>query len=195
MQIIKNIQIDDRLTGPLLKYLNPIFANSVNVNGLANLSCDKLSIPLDAKAKNSAEIVGEVSVSNLRLTASDLLGQILLVVGGSAAGTVITIHPTKFILRDGFLRYDDMQMDIGNNPVNFKGVIGLDKSLDMTVTLPYTTRGTTVRVDRQPIAPRITLPLKGTVDKPTIDVGKLIENQAGQQLEDQLKKGLEKLFR
>lgn len=195
MQIIKNVQIDDRLTGPLLKYLNPIFANSVNVNGLANLSCDKLSIPLDAKAKNSAEIVGEVSVSNLRLTASDLLGQILLVVGGSAAGTVITIHPTKFILRDGFLRYDDMQMDIGNNPVNFKGVIGLDKSLNMTVTLPYTTRGTTVRVDRQPIAPRITLPLKGTVDKPTIDVGKLIESQAEQQLEDQLKKGLEKLFR
>jgi hypothetical protein len=88
-----------------------------------------------------------------------------------------------------------MQIDVGNNPINFKGSIGLDKSLDMTVTLPYTTAGRTARTDRETSGARITLPLKGTVDKPQLDTGKLIELQLKGQLEEQLRKGLENIFK
>lgn len=131
----------------------------------------------------------------MRLQTSDLLGQIISIVGGRAGQTVITVHPTQFVLKDGFVRYDDMQMDIGDNPVNFKGVIGLDKSLDMTVTLPYTTEGRTARVDRETKGVRITLPLTGTVDKPQIDTEKLFQNQLNQQLDNLLQKGLEQIFK
>jgi len=134
-------------------------------------------------------------MDKVRLQASDLLGQILTAAGTSASGADITIRPTKFVLRDGFLRYDDMQMDVGDNPVNFKGVIGLDKSLDMTITLPYTVQGRTVGIGKQTSGQRITLPLKGTIDKPELDLGKLLEGQLKQQLEDQLRKGLEELFK
>jgi hypothetical protein len=103
----------------------------------------------------------------------------------------ITIRPTRFILQNGFLRYDDMQMDVGNNPVNFRGVIGLDKSLDMTVTLPYTTAGRTARVGKEVEGARISLPLRGTIDKPELDLGKLLENQLKQQLQERLMKELE----
>ncbi len=194
MQIMKDIRINDQTTGKLLKYLNPIFADAANVNGIANLNCEKLSIPLNAAAKNKAEIVGTVSISQLNLQTSDFLGQLLTVVGGGVRGTIITIHPTRFVLRDGYLRYDDMQMDIGDNPVNFKGVIGLDKSIEeMSVTLPYTTEGRTIRTGSQS-ARRITLPITGTVDNPKLDVGKLLENQLKQELENQILKGLEDIF-
>ncbi len=193
MQIIKDIKINDQTTGKLLKYLNPIFANAANVNGIANLNCEKLSIPISAAAKNNAEIIGTVSISQLNLQTSDFLGQILSIVGGGVRGTIITIHPTRFVLRDGFLRYDNMQMDVGDNPVNFKGTIGLDKSLDMSVTLPYTTEGRTIRVGGEN-ARRITLPITGTVDNPKLDVGKLLENQLKQELEEQLRRGLEDIF-
>ena len=193
MQIIKDIKINDQTTGKLLKYLNPIFANAANVSGIANLNCEKLSIPLSAAAKNKAEIVGTVSISQLNLQTSDFLGQILSVVGGGVRGTIITIHPTRFVLRDGFLRYDNMEMDVGDNPVNFEGVIGLDKSLNMTVTLPYTTEGRTIRVGGES-ARRITLPITGTVDNPKLDVGKLLENQLKQEAEELLRKGLEDIF-
>ena len=191
MQIVKDIKVNDETTRTLLKYLSPIFANAVNVSGIANLSCEKLAIPISAAAKNRAEIIGTISMNQLRLESSDLLGSILSLVGTSGRGTDITIHPTRFVLQEGFLRYDDMQMDIGDNPVNFKGVIGLDKSLEMTVTLPYTTGGRTVRIGRESVGQRITLPLKGTVDKPQLDTAKLLE----QQLKDQLRKGLEGLFK
>ena len=193
MQIIKDIKINDQTTGTLLKYLNPIFANSANVSGIANLNCEKLSIPLSEAAKNKTEIIGTVSISQLRLQTSDVLSQILTVVGGSSGSTVITIHPTRFVLQNGYLRYDNMQMDIGDNPVNFTGTIGLDKSLDMKVTLPYTTQGRTIRIGNTS-ARRITLTFTGTVDNPKLDLGKLLEDQLKQEAGEQLQKALEDIF-
>lgn len=195
MQIVKDIKINDATTRQLLKYVSPIFANAVNVSGIANFNCEQLDIPISAQAKNDAVVIGTISISQLRLHASDLLGQILALAGAGASGTDMTIHPTRFVLQKGFLRYDDMQIDIGDNPVNFKGVIGLDKSLDMTVTLPYTSEGRTARVGRDTAGRRITLPLKGTVDKPQLDMGKLLEEQLKGQVEDQLQKGLERIFK
>ena len=194
MQIVKDIKINDEMTRKLLKYINPIFAEAVNVHGIANFNCEVLSIPLDSAAKDKAEIVGTVSISQLQMQTSDFLSQLLKLFGGGVRGTIITIHPTRFSLLNGFLRYEDMQMDVGDNPVNFKGVIGLDKSLDMTVTLPYTTEGRTIRVGEQN-ARRITLPITGTVDNPQLDMGKLLENQFKQELPNLLQKGLEELFK
>ena len=94
-------------------------------------------------------------------------------------GQNITLHPTRFVLKNGFLRYDDMQLDVDNKPVNFKGVIGVvDKSLDMTVTVTYSRKG---RISR------VVLPLRGTIDKPELDLGKLLEEQIKEQLKKQLK--------
>ena len=195
LQLMKNIKINDQTTKKLLMYLNPIFADAVNASGIASFSCEQLTIPLDAAAQNQAEVVGTVSMDQVRLQASGLLSTIFSAGGTSARGAVITIHPTKFVLRDGFLRYDDMQMDIGDNPVNFKGVIGLDKSLDMTVTLPYTADGRTVRVGQETTSTRIKVSLRGTVDMPELDIGKLLEGQLLQQLEEQLPNLLEQLLK
>jgi hypothetical protein len=195
IQMAKDIQINDETTRKLLMYLNPVFANAVNVTGVTNFSCERLAIPLAGATNNNLAVIGTISVNQLRLQASNLLGQILPIVGTSTHATDITIRPTKFVLQKGFLKYDDMQMDIGDNPLNFKGVIGLDKSLDMTVTLPYTLKGRTVRVDKETIGQRISLPLRGTIDKPELDLGKLLEMQLKKQLEQELLKGIEGLFK
>jgi len=186
MQIVKDIKINDETTKKLLKYVNPIFADAVNVSGIANFNCEQLAIPLSAEAKNDAVVIGTISMNQVRLETSDLLVQILTLAGGSTRGTVLTIRPTRLVLQNGVLRYDDMQIDVGDNPINFKGAIGLDKSLDMTVTLPYTTEGRTTRIGRETLGKRIVLPLKGTVDKPQLDTAKFLEDQA-------IQKGLELL--
>ncbi|MHC4889283.1 MAG: DUF748 domain-containing protein [Planctomycetota bacterium] len=195
IEIAKDIQINDETTRRLLMYLNPIFANAVNVSGAANFRCERLAIPLAGAAKNDLEVIGTISANQIRLQASNLLGQILPIVGTSTGATDITIRPTRFVSQNGFLKYDDMQMDIGDNPLNFKGVIGLDKSLNMTVTLPYTLKGRTARVDKETVGQRISLPLRGTIDKPELDLGKLFEMQLKKQLEQELLKGLEGLFK
>lgn len=195
IQMVRDIQINDKTTRRLLMYLNPIFANTVNVSGVANFSCERLAIPLAGATKNDLVVIGTISVNKLHLQPSDLLGTILSLVGTGLREQEITIHPTKFVLQNGFLQYDDMQIDIGDNPVNFEGVIGLDKSLNMTVTLPYTLKGRTARVDKETVGQRIPLPLRGTIEKPELDLGKLLEMQLRKQLEQELLKGLEGLFK
>jgi len=195
MKIAKDIQINDQTTRKLLMYVNPVFAGTVNVSGVANFDCEKLAIPLAEADKNDAEVIGTLSINNLRLQTSDLLGQILSAIGKSPAGKDITVHPTRFVLQEGFLRYENMQMDVGDNPVNFAGVIGLDKSLDMSVTLPYTLEGETVNVGQETDDERLAVPLTGTVDNPQLDLGRILQEQLKQRLKQELKKGLEDLFK
>ncbi len=153
---------------------------------MASFNCERLAIPLKKSNRNDIEVIGTISVNHLSLEGSDLLGQILSFVDRKAPGQRFTIRPTRFVLQKGLLQYEDMQLDIGDNPVNFKGVIGLDKRLDMTVTLPYTMGGRTARVDEKSYD-RISLPLTGTIDEPELDLGKLFKDQA-------IKKGLELLL-
>ena len=199
MQIVKDIKINDKTTKKLLKYVNPIFADAVDVSGIANFNCEQMAIPLNSEQKNDAVVIGTISMNQVRLQTSDLLGQILTAAGGGSRSTVLTMHPTKLILRKGVLRYDDMQIDVGDNPINFKGAIGLDKSLDMTVTLPYTTEGRTARIGRKTRGARIVLPIKGTVDKPYLDTSKLLELQLKKTIEEEgeelLRRGLEEIFK
>ncbi|MHC4736627.1 MAG: hypothetical protein ACYTDW_19555, partial [Planctomycetota bacterium] len=188
IQIVKDIQINNEMARKLLKYVNP-----VNVSGVANFNCERLAIPLNKVNKNDIEVIGTISANKVRLEGSDLLGQMLSLAGENVRGQDCTIHPTRFALQNGQLKYEDMQLDVGDNPVNFKGVIGLDTRLDMTVTLPYTMSGRTVRVGEK-ADDRISLPLTGTIDKPELDLGRLFEEQLKKQLENQIQKGLEKLF-
>jgi hypothetical protein len=199
IHIAEGVQLNDDVSKELLIYINPIFADAVNVSGVGNLNCQRLALPLRGASGKDAEIVGAMWADNMRLSASNLLSELLSVAGLKLRDQKIRVHKTSFVLKNGFLRYDDMQVDVGDNPLNFKGVIGLDKSLDMIVMLPYTLDGRTVRVGEEEVAERISIPLKGTIDNPELDLGKLLELQLKQRLEDQLKgkifEGLEGLLK
>lgn len=185
--IIDDVQINDEMADKFLMYVNPVFANAFNVSGVANFDCERFAIPLVGDGRNDIEVAGTVSIKKLRLQASDLLGQILSLLGTGVRGQEITIHPTRFILQNGLLRYEDMQMDIGGNPVVFGGTIGLDESLNMTVTLPYSISGRTARAGRETEGQRITLPIRGTLDEPELDVGELAKQLLGEQLKEKLR--------
>jgi hypothetical protein len=122
------------------------------------------------------------------LQGSDLLGQILSFAGTGVPGQDFTIRPTRFVLQDGLVRYDDMQVDVGDNPINFtNATIGLDKSYDMTVILPWTLSGRTARIGRDTGAERIEVRLTARAgEKPELDLRKLLERQA-------IEKGMELL--
>ena len=73
MQMIEKVNINDKMTERLLKYVNPIFAKQVGVSGVANFHCEKLSIPLAQGRKNDLEVIGTIGMDNMIL-----LGVLLL---------------------------------------------------------------------------------------------------------------------
>ncbi len=177
MMLAQGVQINREMTSQLLQYVNPLFANLTGVSGIANFQCQKLAIPLAAGMKDKTEVVGTISASDIVIEASGLLSQILTAMGERTTGDKLTIQPTNIILQNGVVHYDNMEVNIGENPVNFSGTIGLDERLNMTVTLPWTLAGRTVRIGRAQQGQRIAVPLKGTLSRPELDVERLLQNQ------------------
>ncbi len=191
VHVAQGIQINEQTARALLKYVNPIFADAVNVRGAANFDVRQLSLPLAANARTATQMDGVIWIDGLQLGASSLLTQIFSIAGQSISNQVLTVHPTALVLQKGVVRYDDMQIDVGQNPVNFRGTIGLDGALNMTIVLPYTLDGRLVRVGQTGIGERIAVPLGGTLSKPQLNLQKLLELQ----LKGQLQRGLEELFK
>lgn len=194
IQVVKDVQITEQMGKELLTYVNPIFANNTSVTGVVNFNCEKLAMPIVGGTKNDIDIAGTISADKVLLGSSSLLSQLMTAIGSNFGGEEITIHPTKFALQKGFLRYDDMRVDVGQNPFDFKGAIGLDKTLNMSITVPYGPSGK-VKTGEVQTAARYSVPLRGTTDNPKLDVGKLLEDIAKKQLESELKKSLEGLFK
>ncbi len=192
MQMIDKVNINDKMGHQILRYINPVFAEQANVTGVANFHCDEMSIPLSGGTNRDAVVVGTVAMNDVHLETSGLLGQIMSLMGSREKD--MTVEPTDFVLRDGKLSYDNMQINIGQSPINFKGQIWLDDRIEMTMTLPYTLGFKKVKVGDEPVE-RVTLNIEGNLDHPRINMQKLLEDQAKKLLEEQLRKGLEKLFR
>ena len=192
MQMIDKVNINDEMSRQILMYLNPLFAEQANVTGVASFHCEEMTIPLSGGTNRDAVVVGTVAMNDVHLETTGLLGQIMSFTGSREKD--MTVEPTKFVLRDGKLSYDDMQINVGQSPINFRGEIWLDDRIDMTMTLPYTFGGKKVKVGDEPVE-RVTLNIEGDLNKPRINTQRFLEDQAKKLLEEQLRKGLEKLFR
>jgi len=194
-QLVENVKINDEMSKYLLTYINPLFANQVGVTGVANFQCEKLAIPLDkSRLKEGLQITGTVQLDNVQLGPRGLRGQVIPI------PDLLTFRPTRFVLENGFLSYENMEVLAGPYPINFGGRIGMDRSIDMDVTFPLSLAGKAVKVG-DPSA-RVTTPIGGTLDNPTINLERLMEDVGRQLLEEQLKKTeeeyrkrLEKIFR
>ncbi len=187
MPKLANVQLNDVIGGAILPYLNPIFADSAQLKGKLNLACDQMVIPLSGERKQDISILGKVSIADMTLASRGLLSELLTGMGQSSA-QAMAIEPTQFRVQKGIVSYDNMQLNVGNNPVNFAGKIGFDETLDMTVTLPWTIGGRTARIGRESTGPRITIPITGTIRKYEIKLEKIIENVIPGFLDNLLKK-------
>ena len=179
VQFVKDFQLNDIIANNVGIYLNPIFLKAVNVTGRASFYCDTMIVPLSSKNLNDMDISGTVSIDNLVMQ-SDLLGSILTLIGLPPNQQII-ISPVKFVLKDGKLKYDKMQITIGRFTLAFlNATIGLDKSYDLILDLPISGK-------------RVQIPLKAKAgEMPKIDVQQFLKIQGINLLEQQLQKLLEK---
>lgn len=194
MSIAQDIHITGPLAHHLLKYINPLFADLSRISGRLDFEGQRLVLPVDPNRKDKLEVIGTIAMRDIQLEGSKLLSAILGVVKlKPVRGQHLTVRPTAFTVQNGTVRYENMQIDVGDNPLNFSGTIGLDDTLDMTITLPYTWSGRTVRVN-QTSEDRIQLPLGGTLSDPRLNTERFLQDQLRQQLRKQIDKGLEELF-
>jgi hypothetical protein len=193
MNIIKDVQINKEMADKLLAKVNPVFFGVSSITGAANFQCDKLAVPINGGKPEDANIAGTISLTQVKMQSTGLMGAILSATGASD-GQLITLHPTPFTVRDGFVKYSDMQMDIGTMPINFSGTVPIDpnrKIESFSVTLPISPTGKIAKAGSQGTAGTI-VHIKGTPNKPTLDIGKMIQDNAVQTGLDLLMQGAQK---
>jgi hypothetical protein len=192
MRIIKDVQLNDEIANKLLAKINPVFSGALSVSGIANFDCNSMAMPISGGRGEDADIVGIVSLTNVKMQPTGLLGM-LLTATGAGRGETMMIHPTPFVVKNGFVRYENMQMDIGNMPVNFAGSVPVDPDRQIenfSVTLPVTAAGEIIKIGKETTGTqpqRITAHIKGTPNHPQLDLGKIVQDQL-------IEKGLEMLM-
>ncbi len=192
LQIVKDVQLNVEMADKLLSKINPIFSGTSNTTGVANFQCDRLAVPITGGKPEDANIAGTISLTQVKMQ-SGLLAAIITAIGGS--DSIITLHPTAFTVKDGFVKYTDMQMDLGNRPIYFSGSVPVDpnrKIENFSVTLPVTALGKTITTGTTAGAGRITAYIKGTPNKPKLDIGKMLKEQAVQTGLEILMEGVKK---
>lgn len=190
MQIIKDVQVNKEMADKVLAKVNPIFFGVSSITGTANFQCDQLAVPVTGGKPEDANIAGTISLTQVRMQSTGLFGVVLNVIGGSQSD-LVTLHPTPFTVRNGFVKYTDMQMDLATKPIYFSGSVPVDpnrKIENFSVTLPVTALGKSKTTG----AGRITAYITGTPNKPKLDVGKIIQNQAVQTGLELLMEGVKK---
>jgi len=194
MQIIDDVEITDEMGSKLFSFLNPVFGDVAGVSGMVDFNCTELSIPLGGEAAENLVVEGTIAMKNVQLKGGGFVTTLFKLFGRGIPSQNFTLQPTLFTVRDGAVRYDNMQIDVGDNPFNFSGRIGLDKRVDMTVTVPWTLEGETARTGRSTKGERVSLPLMGTTDKIKIDTAALLKLQLQKQLKkrigDEILKGI-----
>jgi len=141
IKMIDKVEVTDEMSNRMLMYLNPTFANQVGVSGVGNLKCDKFLFPIGEGTKKDIEIKATVWIDDLRLKPMGLPGAIFTNQGE------FKLEKTDFVLQKGLLSYDNMQLNIGDNPVNFSGNIDIEKeTYTLKIILPYTLDRKTVHV-------------------------------------------------
>jgi hypothetical protein len=109
------------------------------------------------------------------------------------------VVPSRIIVSNGVVQNRNMQVNVGNRPLNFQGTIGLDEKLDMTIVTPYVIdmgegiRKVTIEEADQ-VKDRIAVPLGGTLRKPEVNVEKILESIMESTIKGALQKGLQDLF-
>jgi hypothetical protein len=190
MQIIKDVQVNKEMADKVLAKVNPIFFGVSSITGTANFQCDQLAVPVTGGKPEDANIAGTISLTQVKMQSTGLFGVILNVIGGTDSD-LVTLHPTPFTVRNGFVKYTDMQMDLAAKPIYFSGSVPVDpnrKIENFSVTLPVTALGKSKTTG----AGRITAYIKGTPNKPKLDLGKMLQEQAVQTGLEILMEGVKK---
>lgn len=194
----KDVGADGSL-GPLLAMVHPLLAGAkdadvgsygarlsttLDFSWAGALPLDG-ALPTDFKALTGT---GLVDLSQLKLSASPLLGQMLSQLDQGSTKE-FALQPLEFAVKDGRVGYTKPWVwSISKVPTSFTGSVGLDGSLDLTWNVPVTDK---LREKHKFLAKlgaeSLAIPIRGSAAAPDLQWGATLENLAKQALEKELK--------
>ena len=220
----QSIQLTPEMTDRWLKYVAPLIANATKIEGTLGAQIDEATIVFDQPDQtqvtgrinigNAEMMAGPMAsqiirgIGNLASVAKGLDPQLGPQPGPQISTTnLVTLPPqtVDFAVSQGIVSHERLYLKLDRAQVITSGRVNFDGSLNMIVQVPLDTRW--LGRDLQQLAGQVvTLPIDGSISRPSLDSTSLrqIATQLGTQavqstaenyLQQQLNKGLDKIFR
>jgi len=192
--ILENVEFTRGMCRSWLKYVSPMFANATDLEGRFSLEMKSFELNLDTGEPKSLR--GTLQVDHCRLGPGPMVQQAtapILGVGGLVGRDIDTSllqggakwleipkQDIEFSRRDDRIYHDQLLFRRGDIDVTSGGSVGLDQTLDLTISIPLNllkdqTGPLAQFLRNQPLVIRIA----GTMDNPQITGGDLKNYGAG----------------
>ncbi|HOW18513.1 MAG TPA: hypothetical protein PLC79_05710, partial [Phycisphaerae bacterium] len=181
--VLKDVRITPQLGRHILGRVNPIFAHLAAVEGRVSLSLKDVALPLGEEIKRRGAGQGHLDLADLKIRPGGF-SALLLELGGLGGQDMqaVTVNGVDFIMKDGRVVYQNMQMTFPNDfDLIFRGSVGFDDTMEMWVSVPvkpallakFGVRGPLQEYAESLAGTRIEIPIRGTRLQPQLDLSRV----------------------
>ena len=212
---LENMRISPEMCRTWLKYVAPLVADATSAEGRFSIALDGARVPL--AAPEQSRVRGRLTIHAARVGPGPLARQFLSAAqqvkgiveqgaGGvnllAASWLELPQQTVAFAVDDGRVQHQGMTVAVGDVTIRTSGSVGFDQSIALAANIPIRDRW--VDGKRYLLALKgtsVKIPVHGTFSQPRLDSRalrdlsrSLLRDAAGRLLEDELNRGLRRLF-
>jgi hypothetical protein len=195
--ILKDVEITDAMAERLMSKIHPVFQGAVQAEGHVDLYMQHFSWPLDNKDRDKTAFAGTLRLKGVRINSTNLLSKLLALIGVRGNEMDFGDLDIEFVARNGRIETSPMRLEIDGYPIELRGSVGFDKSLDYTAKLPITPKLVGNKAYQYLEGVTIDVPIRGNSTNPDIDKSSMQKASAGlaeQALQKSLEKGVQNIL-
>jgi hypothetical protein len=195
--LLKDVEITDAVAERLISKIHPVFQGAVQAEGHVDLFMQHFNWPLDQKHRDKTSFAGTLRLKGVRVNSTNLLSGLLALVGVRGNEMDFGDLDIDFVARNGRIETSPIRIVIDGYPIELRGSVGFDKSLDYTAKLPITPKLVGDKAYAYLEGVTIDVPIRGNASKPDIDqtsMQKATASLAEQALQKSLEKGVQSIF-
>jgi hypothetical protein len=195
--ILKDVEITDAMAERLMSKIHPVFQGSVQAEGRVDLYMQHFNWALDKKDWDQTAFAGTLRLKGVRIKSTNLLSGLLALIGIRGNEMDFGDLDIDFVARNGRIETSPIRLEIDGHPIELRGSVGFDKSLDYTAKLPITPKLVGNKAYQYLEGVTIDVPIRGNSKNPDIDessMQKASASLAEQALQKSLEKGVENIF-
>jgi hypothetical protein len=195
--ILKDVEITDAMAEGLMSKIHPVFQGSVQAQGHVDLYMQHFNWALDKKDRDKTAFAGTLRLKGVRINSTSLLSGLLALIGVRGNEMDFGDLDIDFVARNGRIETSPIRLEIDGYPIELRGSVGFDKSLDYIAKLPITPKLVGDKAYRFLEGVTIDVPIRGNSKNPDIDESSMQKATAGlaqQALQKSLEKGVQNIF-
>ena len=171
--VVQRVQIDPSMCAVLLKYVAPALADVLDVHGTFSVDLDRCVIPLGDPTHS--DVAGRLTAHAVQIGKSPMTDALAVLLGRQSACKLPPDSVVSFKMENGRVYHEGLELQFPELSIRTHGWVGLDEKLDIVADMPVPPKwlaGNTL-VSQAMRNQTISLPIKGTLNKPQIDPAEL----------------------